>query len=149
MLRPLLALAAAASLVLAGGCASSGAAGDPSGKIQVVAAENFWGSIAQQLGGDRVEVTSIITSPTTDPHDYEPTSADARTMAGSRFAIANGIGYDQWASNLLDANPVSGRIVLNVGDLLGLENGDNPHQWYSPSSVQRVIERITADYSRL
>jgi zinc/manganese transport system substrate-binding protein len=126
------------------GATSSGSSG--SGKLQVVAAEDFWGSIAEQLGGDRVKVTNIITNPAADPHDYEPTSEDARTMAGAQLAIVNGISYDPWASKLLAANPSSGRTVLTVGDLLGLKEGDNPHQWYSPASVQRVIERITADY---
>jgi zinc/manganese transport system substrate-binding protein len=69
-------------------------------------------------------------------------------MAGSQLAIVNGIGYDQWATQLLDANPSSGRTVLTVADLLGLKDGDNPHQWYSPSSVQRVIMQIVADYKQ-
>jgi zinc/manganese transport system substrate-binding protein len=129
------------------GCGGSGTEGS-SGKLDVVAAEDFWGSIAEQLGGDRVEVTSIVTNPAADPHDYEPSAEDARTMAGAQLAIVNGIGYDQWATKLLDANPSSGRIVLTVGDVLGLKDGDNPHQWYSPGSVQRVIEQISADYKQ-
>ena len=146
--KELVAASAAAALLLAAGC-GQGAAPDPSGRLQVVAAENFWGSIAQQLGGNRVAVTSIITNPASDPHDYEPTSADARTMAGAQLAIVNGIGYDSWASKLLAANPTSGRVTLDVGGLLGLKAGDNPHQWYSPSTVQRVIGAITADYRKL
>jgi zinc/manganese transport system substrate-binding protein len=144
--RLLLAGAALLAAILAG--CGQGSVADSSHNLQVVAAENVWGSIAEQLGGDRVEVTSIITSPATDPHDYEPTSDDARTMAGAQIAIVNGIGYDTWASKLLDANPVEGRIVLNVGDLLRLKTGDNPHQWYSPRSVHRVINQVTADYVR-
>jgi zinc/manganese transport system substrate-binding protein len=144
VLVPLLAVAA-----LLAGCGSSGTASSAaSGKLQVVAAEDFWGSIAAQLGGDRVEVTSIITNPAADPHDYEPSSEDARTMASAQMAIVNGIGYDEWAAKLLAANPESSRVELTVGDLLGLEDGDNPHQWYSPASVHRVIARITADYKR-
>jgi zinc/manganese transport system substrate-binding protein len=119
------------------------------GRLRVVAAENFWGSIAAQLGGDRVDVSSIIVNPSTDPHSYEPSAKDARTMAGAQLAIVNGIGYDNWAPKLLAASPLVGRKVLNVGQLLGLEEGDNPHQWYSPASVQRVIEQIVADYDRL
>ena len=134
-------------LVLAAAGCGQGSTGS-SGKLQVVAAENFWGSIAQQLGGQHVAVTSIVTNPASDPHDYEPTSADARTMAGARVAIVNGIGYDAWATKLLDANPTSGRATVDVGDLLGLKAGDNPHQWYSPPSVQRVIDRITAGYEK-
>ncbi|MEU6506208.1 zinc ABC transporter substrate-binding protein [Streptomyces sp. NPDC046942] len=123
--------------------------GSGSGKtIQVVAAENFWGSIASQLGGSHVKVDSIITNPDTDPHDYEPTAADARTVAGAQYAIVNGIGYDAWADKLLASNPGSGRTELKVGDLVGIKPGGNPHRWYSPDNVHQVIEKITADYKK-
>jgi zinc/manganese transport system substrate-binding protein len=133
------------------GCDKSDPAGNTGtgGRLRVVAAENFWGSIAAQLGGDRVDVSSIIVNPSTDPHSYEPSARDARTIAGAQLAIVNGIGYDNWAPKLLAASPLAGREVLNVGQLLGLKEGDNPHQWYSPASVQRVISRIVADYDRL
>jgi zinc/manganese transport system substrate-binding protein len=121
----------------------------PAKPLQVVAAENFWGSIATQLGGNRVTVTSIITNPDTDPHDYEATPADARTMASAQYAIVNGIGYDPWAPKLIAANPVNGRLVLTVGDLVGVKEGGNPHRWYSPSDVAKVIDQITADYKKL
>jgi zinc/manganese transport system substrate-binding protein len=117
--------------------------------IQVVAAENFWGSIASQLGGSHVKVTSVINNPDADPHDYEPTAADARTVAGAQYAIVNGIGYDAWADKLLASNPGSGRTELKVGDLVGLKPGGNPHRWYSPDNVHQVIERITADYKKI
>jgi zinc/manganese transport system substrate-binding protein len=121
----------------------------PANPIKVVAAENFWGSIAAQLGGNRVAMTAIITNPNTDPHDYEPTPADARTIATAQLVIVNGIGYDPWAPKLLAANPTNGRVVLTVGDLLGLKEGDNPHRWYSPTDVRRVIDQITADYQQI
>src|ERR1700693_2495464 len=121
----------------------------PSGVLQVVAAENFWGSIASQLGGSRVHVTSVITNPATDPHDYEPTAADARTIAGARMVIVNGIGYDPWAQKLIDANPVHGRVVLTVGDGVGGNTGGNPHRWYSPGDVQQVVAAIVRDYTKL
>ncbi len=114
-----------------------------------MAAENVWGSLASQLGGSRVHVTSLITNPATDPHSYEPTAADARPMAGARLAIVNGIGYDAWADKLIAANPVHSRIVLNVGDLVGIKPGGNPHRWYSPGDVQQVIGAIARDYTRL
>jgi zinc/manganese transport system substrate-binding protein len=133
------------------GCNKSdaGGGGGAGGRVQVVAAENFWGSIAAQLGGDRVSVSSIIVDPNTDPHSYEPSAKDARAVAGARLAIVNGIGYDNWAPKLLAASPTSGRVVLNVGDLLGSKTGGNPHQWYSPASVRRVIAQVVADYDRL
>src|SRR6476469_7263419 len=80
---------------LASGCAASSAARDD-GRLQVVAAENFWGSIASQLAGDRLQVASVITNPATDPHDYEPTAADARAVAQARMVVVNGAGYDPW-----------------------------------------------------
>jgi zinc/manganese transport system substrate-binding protein len=117
--------------------------------IQVVAAENFWGSIASQLGGDHIKVTNIISNPDADPHDYEPTAADARTVAGAQYTIVNGIGYDAWADKLLSANPTDGRTDLTIGDLVGIQPGGNPHRWYSPGDVHKVIEKITSDYKSL
>ena len=94
-------------------------------------------------------VTNIITNPSTDPHDYEPSPDDARTVADARYVLVNGAGYDPWLSHLLDANPVKGRIVLDVGDLVGKKEGDNPHLWYNPNFVNSVIEQITKDYVTL
>ena len=140
-------VAAFCGAVWATGCGSVTA--PDGGKLQVVAAENFWGSIAAQLGGERVLVRSIVVNANTDPHVYEPTAGDARAVARARLAIVNGIGYDEWATRLLNADPVDRRVVLNVGNILGLKAGDNPHQWYSPSSVRRVIGAIVAGYDRL
>src|SRR5207302_10827200 len=90
-------LLACAGLLLAGcGGSAGGSSGSSAGKLQVVAAENFWGSIASQLGGARVAVSSIIVNPNTDPHSYEPTASDGVAMARSQMAIVNGIGYDAW-----------------------------------------------------
>ena len=117
--------------------------------IRVAAAESTWGSIAAQIGGDRVRVTSVVSNPAADPHDYEPTSGDARALAGARLVVVNGAGYDTWASQLDAANPVRGRIVLDVGKLVGVRAGGNPHFWYSPADVRRVTAAIAADYARL
>lgn len=141
-----LALSALVAVVVTGCGGSDSTASGSGGKLNVVAAENFWGSIAEQLGGDKVEVTDIITNPAADPHDYEPTSDDAKTLAGAEMSIVNGIGYDEWASKLLAASPGDERTELTVGDVVGLSNGDNPHQWYSPESVHKVIDQIVADY---
>jgi zinc/manganese transport system substrate-binding protein len=129
--------------------ASGGSTGPNQGKFHLVAGENFWGSIATQLAGDRATVQSIIVNPNTDPHSYEPTAQDARTIAGAKMAIVNGVGYDNWMSRELAASPVSGRVELTVGELLGLKEGDNPHQWYSPTNVYKVVDQIVADYDKL
>src|SRR5438552_2033991 len=146
--RHAMAMTICALVVPLASCSGVGTAGSD-GRPSVVAAENVWGSIAAQLGGDRVDVTSIINNPNADPHDYEPTTADARSMASASFVIVNGIGYDPWAGRLLSANPVPGRGVLDVGTLVGVPAGGNPHRWYSPPDVQRVIDAVTARYRKL
>jgi zinc/manganese transport system substrate-binding protein len=144
----LLALLALAALAIAA-CGGTSTASPGSTHVNVVAAENFWGSIARQLAGSKASVESIITSPSQDPHSYEPTSADARTLAAAQLAIVNGVGYDPWAPKLLAANPAAGRAVLTVGDLFGLKEGDNPHRWYSPTDVIAVANAITAQLKKL
>ena len=148
--RPALTLLAAGCAFLAAcSTAASGAAGSGGGSvIHVVAAENFWGSIASQIGGRHVHVISIITNPDTDPHSYEPTAADARTIAGAQFVIENGIGYDPWAARLLASDNTSA-TVLDVGHLLGVPDGGNPHRWYNPSDVHAVVRQVTADLTKL
>jgi zinc/manganese transport system substrate-binding protein len=138
---------AAAGLV--SGCAASGAAPAGDGRLQVVAAENVWGSIASQLAGDRLRVSSVIRNPATDPHDYEPTAADARAVAQARMVVVNGVGYDPWMNKLIASNPDDRRVVLDVGDLVGVGSGGNPHRWYSPADVEKVIGEIVRDYRRL
>jgi zinc/manganese transport system substrate-binding protein len=145
---PVLLTAALCGALLLLGCGSGGFAGS-GGRLRVVAAENFWGSIAAQLGGTKVDVQSIIVNPDSDPHGYEPTATDARAMAAAQMAIVNGVGYDEWATHLLDANPSDGRVVLDVGSSLGLRRGDNPHRWYSPADVQAVVNWIVAGYDKL
>lgn len=142
---PCLLLLTIIALILAG-CGSNTAAPVSSGhKLRVVAAENFWGSIAWQEAGHRADVTSIIVNPNADPHAYESTASDARLIATANLFIYNGVGYDGWAPKLASANPVSGRRILNAS--AGLRTlGTNPHIWYSPRLVLQVANRITHDY---
>lgn len=113
--------------------------------IRVVAAENFWGSLASQIGGKYVNVTSIITDPNADPHEFESNTTVARDIAEANFVIVNGVGYDTWALSLISANPSSSRTVLNVGDLVGVPNGGNPHLWYNPTFVNKTVNQIYLD----
>jgi zinc/manganese transport system substrate-binding protein len=116
--------------------------------IQVVAAENFWGSITSQLGGTHARVVSIITNPNTDPHDYEPTTMDARKLARAQLVVENGIGYDPWVPKLLAADQ-NHPTILDVGSLLGVPKGGNPHRWYNPADVQSVIRQLVADFQTI
>ncbi|HEV2581951.1 MAG TPA: zinc ABC transporter substrate-binding protein [Ktedonobacteraceae bacterium] len=138
-------------MLLLSACVDAGSSSPASSSsvLNVIAGENFWGSIATQLGGTHVSVTSIVSDPNADPHQYETNTSDARTFAQANYVILNGAGYDTWGQKLLDANPVSGRKVLTVSDLLGKHAGDNPHFWYNPSYIEQVSDQITKDYQAL
>ena len=157
--RPLLATAVAGCALAVAACGSSGGAGgsassvpaatvgssSPSsvdGPIAVVAAENFWGSIASQIGGSHVKVTSIITDPNTDPHEYETDPNDAAAVAGAQFVIENGAGYDDFLTKEVSTAGGS-KQVLNVQKLVGVNGDDpNPHLWYSPGYVMQTAQAI-------
>ena len=95
--------------------------------LPVVAAENFYGDLLAQIGGDRVHVTSILSNPNADPHEYESSVRDATAIAQARLVVLNGIGYDSWMQKLLAASPRRGRQVVNVGaGLLHLREGEHP-----------------------
>jgi len=116
-----------------------------SGVIQVVAAENFWGSLVSQLGGTHVNVLSIVTDPNADPHEYESNAADAIAIANARLVIVNGAGYDTWALQLISASNTPHQIVLNVQELINQTIGANPHFWYSPTYVNETVQAMYQD----
>lgn len=116
-----------------------------SNKIKVVAAEDFWGSLVSQIGGNRVQVKSIVTDPNADPHEYETNTADARAISEANYVVLNGAGYDSWGDKVIAASPNPNRRVLKVSTLLGKKDGDNPHFWYNPSYVNEVVLRMEQD----
>jgi zinc/manganese transport system substrate-binding protein len=124
--------------------APAASASTPHGVVDVVAAENFWGDIAGQLGGSDVSVTSLITNPNADPHLFETDAADAAKLAQARVVIENGAGYDGWMSSLLGADSGSATIV-NAGHVLHVTGSDpNPHLWYDIPQVPKVAAAISA-----
>ena len=137
------------ALAIAGSACTTGPAGATPGVINVVAGENFWGSIAAQLGGPGVSVHSVVTDPNADPHEYETSTQDARAFAEADFVILNGAGYDDWGQKMLDANSSSHRRVLNIAQLLGRKVGDNPHFWYNPAYVLVVAGKIAAEFKAI
>jgi zinc/manganese transport system substrate-binding protein len=147
LMRPAAALTLVVAALALSGCGEGGASA--LGLPQVVAAENMWGSIAAQVAGGDAQVQSIIDNPAQDPHSYEPTASDARTLATAQLVIENGAGYDPWAARLVAANPQSGRRVLDVGKLSHVASGGNPHRWYDPSDVVEVARAIAVDLEGL
>jgi len=136
-------------LAACGAASQTTASGSGSKTVEIVAAENFWGSIASQVGGSHVHVTSLIVDPNADPHSYEPTTANARVVADAQYVILNGAGYDPWMDKLLQSNPASGRKELNVGNFNGKHEGDNPHMWYNPDYVTAVANKIRDDLKQI
>lgn len=128
------------------GCAAQGSERHT---LAIVAAENVWGSIAAQIGGSAVHVTSVLTDPNADPHEYESDVNTAESVADADYVIINGAGYDSWADRLLQVAPPGKRRVLDIARLLGKKPGDNPHFWYSPAYVERVADRIRDDLSSI
>jgi zinc/manganese transport system substrate-binding protein len=114
------------------------------GKIAVVAAENFYGDIARQIGGDRVAVVSIMNNPDQDPHLFETTPGIVRQIAGAQIAVLNGANYDPWMEKLLAAAPQPNRTVIIAADLVHRQAGDNPHLWYDPATMPAVAKAIAA-----
>jgi len=150
--RVVLAGTVAGCLFAAAACGSSAGstAAGKSGSIkvlQVVAGENFWGNIAAQIGGAQVNVTSIITNPDTDPHEYETNPADAAAISRATVVIENGVGYDDFLSKELSAAG-GHKQVLDVQKLVGARGSDvNPHLWYSPTFVTQTATAIERQFA--
>jgi len=134
-MRKFLLVAAAVALTL------TAARAEP---VKIVAAENFYGDVAKQLGGANVSVSSILTNPDQDPHLFEASASTARSIADARIVIFNGADYDPWMVKLLSASPRSSREVVEVAALVDKKAGDNPHLWYDPNTMPALAKRLTA-----
>jgi len=118
------------------------------GKIAIVAAENFYGDIANQIGGDGVSVESIMSNPDQDPHLFETTPSVVREAGDAQIVILNGADYDPWMERLLKSAPKSGRVIINVADLVGKKPGNNPHLWYDPPTMPKVAKALADALSK-
>lgn len=114
------------------------------GAVPIVAAENFYGDVAHQIGGTDVRVTSILSNPDEDPHLFEVSPSVARAISGAKLVIYSGIDYDPWMAKLLGAARSSDRTVIVVADLVGKKTGDNPHIWYD-SNTMLTFAKVLAD----
>jgi zinc/manganese transport system substrate-binding protein len=111
--------------------------------LSVVAAENFYGDVAEQIGGNAVKVTSILTNPDQDPHLFEASPSVARSVATARIVVYNGVDYDPWMEKLLGASKAADRKEIVVGDLIGKKTGDNPHIWYDTATMVAFAKALT------
>jgi zinc/manganese transport system substrate-binding protein len=112
--------------------------------INIIAAENFYGDVARQIGGDSVSVTSILTNPGQDPHLFEVSPSVARLLSAAAIVVYNGADYDPWMARLLTVARSPDRRVIVVADLLHKETGANPHLWYDPATMPIYATALTA-----
>src|ERR1700759_3793444 len=110
----------------------------------IVAAENFYGDVAQQVAGPSVTVTSILSNPDQDPHLFEVSPSVARTLSSATLAVYNGADYDPWMAKLLGATRSANRKVIVVANLVHRKAGDNPHLWYDPATVPAYAKALAA-----
>ena len=139
------ALASVGMLASVAACGSGRSSSEKSGTIEVVASVNQWGTVAKTLGGDNVNVTSIINSTNVDAHDYEPTTSDIAKLQKAQVIIVNGAGYDAWA---VKAAQSAKATVVNAAEVGGVKDGDNPHIWFSADVRKAMAQAITDAYAK-
>lgn len=151
--RALAIATASATLFSMAACGSSNAAGSKSdsssaassGKIEVVASINQWGSVAEDLGGSNVEVTNIMAKTNVEAHDYEPTSQDVAKFGTAKVAVVNGADYDPWATKAAKSTKAT---LVTAAETTGIKEGDNPHVWFSAKVRSSTADAITAAYQK-
>ncbi len=149
-----LAVVAAAGVALAvSACSSSGPSGSSTTsahKIVVIGAENEYTSVLQQVGGQYVQASAIMSNPNTDPHTFEASPSVARQISSAQLVVQNGVGYDTFMDSIEKAVPDSGRKVINVQKLLGKpDSTPNPHLWYDPATMPAVANAIASDLAAI
>jgi zinc/manganese transport system substrate-binding protein len=117
--------------------------------IKIVAAENFYGSVAKQVAGSSASVTSILTNPNQDPHEFISNAKTAKSIADADVVIYSGIDYDPWVNKLLATRGNANRVVIHVSQLIEAKEGDNPHIWYNPKTMPALVDRLVAVLSQI
>jgi zinc/manganese transport system substrate-binding protein len=146
----LFATACASSSGSSGAAGGSTAAAASVNKITAIGAENEYADVIGQIGGKYVNVSSIMSNPNTDPHTFEASPAVAREITAAKLIVQNGVGYDDWATTIENADPSSSRKVINVQQLLGLpDSTPNPHLWYNPTTMPAVASAIATDLGQI
>jgi zinc/manganese transport system substrate-binding protein len=148
--KVMLLLTAIALISLLSGCGKTKDAAH-SGKIKIVAAENFYGEVAQAVGGDLVEVVSLLTSPDMDPHDFEPTPQASKDVDAAQVVIYNGIGYDEWMAKITEAtgDAKNKTVIAIASDVMGKKQGDNEHQWYNPETFPKYANTLAEKLGKI
>jgi zinc/manganese transport system substrate-binding protein len=160
MSRFKLAIAVALSVLVSAGSAVA----QESAKIKVIASFSILADLARQVGGERVDVSSLVGADA-DMHGYEPTPNDVKALAGAQVFLINGLGLEGWAERLVESTGFKGKTVIasqgiktressrhhdddhdhDHGKAKGHEHGRyDPHSWQDVANVKRYVENIRA-----
>src|SRR5438067_7259853 len=120
----------------------------PTSAVQVLAVENFYASLVNQIGGQCVNTTTILSDPDADPHEFQPAANDVRAYQGAQLVVENGLGYDDFSDKIM-ANLNPQPALVKAGDVVGLQVGANPHVWYSAGYIDQVRAAILANLKKL
>jgi zinc/manganese transport system substrate-binding protein len=120
----------------------------PTAPVDVIVSVDQWGDIVSELGGACTNVKTVLASSSVDPHDYEPSPADASSFAGAKLVVVNGADYDHWASDLA-ATSAKNAPVISAAEVTRTADGANPHLWYSPAAVTAVADAVTAELAKI
>jgi zinc/manganese transport system substrate-binding protein len=126
-------------------CGGSSAQSADSGKVKVVASTNVWGSVVEAVGGDAVDVHSIIDDPSADPHSYESKPTDITALNSAKVVVFNGGGYDDFFTQLLGENGKDAKQV-EAYELSG-KGDENEHVWYDLATVRKVADKVAEELS--
>jgi zinc/manganese transport system substrate-binding protein len=135
-------LVCALALAAAAGCGSEEAAADDG--VQVVASTNVYGDLARTIGGDRVQVTSVIDDPSADPHSYEASVRTQLAVSQADLVIENGGGYDDFMDTLLSATEADPTVLIAV-EVAGLDADAaafNEHVWYDLPAMSELTGQV-------
>ena len=117
--------------------------------INIVAAENFYGQLAKEIGGTQVNVQSIINNPDADPHLFTTSPSTSKALAQAQIIIYNGADYDSWIKQMLTNVDKSKVTIINVADLIGVKSGQNPHIWYQPATFPKLAQLLAQKICQL
>ena len=120
----------------------------PTSGLKVLAVENFYGNLVSQLGGQCVQVTTILSDPDADPHAFQPAASDVRAYQGAQLVIENGLGYDDFSDKILGTLSQK-PLTIRAGDVLGLQVGANPHVWYSAGYIDQLRGAMLSSLKQL
>jgi zinc/manganese transport system substrate-binding protein len=128
----------------------SASAGEKSGVIVAIGAENEYANVLSQIGGKYVSVSAILKNPNTDPHTFEASASVAEEVARAQLIVQNGVGYDSFMNNIENASPNSARKIITVQNVMDLPTDTpNPHLWYKPTTMPAVAKVMAKDFDKL